>query len=48
MNKNTSKILSKYKWNITILDISNQNIGGTLDLKKFKKLKKCLFMSKKN
>jgi len=40
MNNDTIKLLDKYDKNIKFLNISNKNIKGILDLKKFKKLNK--------
>ena len=38
MNDYTEFLLSKYNSDIKILDISNKNIKGILDLKKYKEL----------
>lgn len=38
MNQHTNKLLSEYKYNSEIIDISNKKISGILDLKNYTKL----------
>ena len=47
MNPDTISILSKYDINTEVLDLSNKNIEGILDLNKFEYLKKIICLKNK-